>query len=160
MRIGALSRVGAPMTRIPPTRGVVRAVLRQVGLAGALASGRFTDTMLDWFHVVLRDTDRMRNELNSTPPLIRRGTGKTSACCSTRELRGHVTRPVLFIWGADDPNGGEAIGRRFAEPFPDHDVHAAAAPPVTHPGSTSPSAAPRSRGVPAAASSPYAAARS
>jgi pimeloyl-ACP methyl ester carboxylesterase len=118
MRIGTLPGVGAAMARIPPTRGAVRAVLRQVGLAGALASGKFTDTMLDWFHAVLRDTDTMRNELACTPPMISPWRGQDERMLLTRELRARVTRPVLFIWGSDDPNGGEAIGRRFADPFP------------------------------------------
>jgi pimeloyl-ACP methyl ester carboxylesterase len=119
MRVTAIPGIGAAMTRVPPTRGAVRAVLRQVGLAGALASGRFTDAMLDWFHAMLRDTDSMRNELMSTPRLITPVHGQNDRMLLTSDLRARVTRPVLFIWGADDPNGGDAIGRRFAEPFPD-----------------------------------------
>jgi pimeloyl-ACP methyl ester carboxylesterase len=119
MRLTALPGVGSVMARVPPTRGAVRAVLRQVGLAGALDSGRFTDVMLDWFHSVLRDTDTLRNELASTPPLISPWRGQDERILLTSDLRARVTRPVLFVWGADDPNGGEAIGRRFAEPFPD-----------------------------------------
>jgi pimeloyl-ACP methyl ester carboxylesterase len=119
MRVTALPGIGAAMTRIPPTRGAVRAILRQVGLAGALASGRFTDAMLDWFHALLRDTDTMRNELMSTPPLISPWNGQNERMLLTSAVRARVTRPVLFIWGSDDPNGGEAIGRRFADPFPD-----------------------------------------
>jgi pimeloyl-ACP methyl ester carboxylesterase len=128
MRITALPGIGAAMTRIPPTRSAVRAVLRQVGLAGALESGQFTDTMLDWFHAVLRDTDTMRNELAATPRLITPWRGQNERMLIRGDVRARVTNPVLFVWGTDDPNGGEEIGRRFAEPFPDvtfevlHDV--------------------------------------
>jgi pimeloyl-ACP methyl ester carboxylesterase len=97
----------------------VRAVLRQVGLAGALASGRFTDAMLDWFHAVLRDTDTMRNELASTPPPASPWRGQDERLLLTRDVRARITTPVLFVWGSDDPNGGEAVGRTFAEVFPD-----------------------------------------
>jgi pimeloyl-ACP methyl ester carboxylesterase len=118
MRVTALPGVGAAMVRIPPTRSVVRAVLRQVGLAGALDSGRFSDDMLDWFHALLRDTDSMRNELRSTPPVITPWHGQNQRVLLTSDERARVTQPVQFVWGGDDPNGGEAIGRGFADAFP------------------------------------------
>jgi pimeloyl-ACP methyl ester carboxylesterase len=118
LRVSAVPGVGTAMARIPPTRSAVRAVLRQVGLAGALASGRFTDDMLDWFQTLLRDTDSMRNEVRSTPPVARIG-GTNEQLLLAVDTRARVTRPVQFVWGADDPNGGEEIGRAFARAFPD-----------------------------------------
>ena len=119
LRLAALPGVGAAMARIPPTRGAVRALLRQIGLAHALDSGRFTDDMLEWFHALLRDTDSMRNELRSTPPLFTPWHGQNARTLLTAETCARVTRPVQFVWGADDPNGGEAIGRGFAATFRD-----------------------------------------
>jgi len=119
MRVTAIPGIGAAIVRIPPTRSAVRAVLRQVGLAGALDSGRFSDVMLDWFHALLRDTDSMRNELRSAPPLITPWHGQNPRVLLTSDERTRVTQPVHFVWGGDDPNGGEAIGRSFAAAFPD-----------------------------------------
>ncbi|MEM7139982.1 MAG: alpha/beta hydrolase [Actinomycetota bacterium] len=34
-----------------------------------------------------------------------------------------MTMPILFLWGADDPNGGEAVARAFAPRLPDARLH-------------------------------------
>lgn len=119
MRIAAVPGLGSLMARLPPTRASVRMLLRQIGLRGALASGRFDDVMLDWFLAVLRDTDTLRNELRATPKAITPIGGLNERMLLKPELLARVAGPVQFIWGADDPNGGEAIARDFVGHFPD-----------------------------------------
>lgn len=118
MRMGAIRSIGRLMTSIPPTRGAVRALLRQIGLRQALAAGRITDEAIDWFMSLLRDTDTMRNELESGPQLIAPVRGLDSGLLLTADLLGRITAPVGFLWGDDDPFGGGDVARGFAALVP------------------------------------------
>lgn len=122
IRIGAIRGMDRMTAKIPPTRGAVRMMLRQIGLRGALASGRFDDVMLDWFVTLLRETDTMENELRTAPRLFRPIVGLDPDVVLSAELLSRVVAPVLFLWGTDDPNGGEGVARRFAAQFPDAEV--------------------------------------
>jgi pimeloyl-ACP methyl ester carboxylesterase len=118
MRMGALPGMQPMMARVPPTRRTVRAMLRQIGLARAIDSGRFDDDMTDWFASVLRDTDTMTNEYRASPKVITPIRGLNQRMLLQDDLLARLTMPVLFLWGDEDPNGGEAIARSFAARVP------------------------------------------
>jgi pimeloyl-ACP methyl ester carboxylesterase len=99
----------------------VRSILKQVGLRDALASGRFTDEMLDSYLALLRDTDTMANEASVMSKVFsaRRG---TAAISLSPDLLGSVRQPVRWLWGRSDPFGDEVTARAFVAPLPDVDL--------------------------------------
>jgi pimeloyl-ACP methyl ester carboxylesterase len=104
------------MTSIPPTRGAVRAILRQLGMSAALKDGRISPEMVDWFHALLRDTPTMRNDTNNPRQLIQKaGTGVEALPAS---VLAQVRCPVLFAWGETDPIGGAEVARSFVPLLP------------------------------------------
>lgn len=118
LRAGAAPGMRQMMAKIPPTRGVIRMMLRQIGLKRALANGRFSDEMVEWFYLMLKDTDTMANELRSTPAIFTPIAGLNPEMLLTDEELARVDVPVLFLWGAEDPNGGESVARAFAARLP------------------------------------------
>lgn len=99
------------MTSIPPTRGAVNAILRQLGMGDALKDGRISPEMVDWFHALLRDTPTMRNDIYLPRELVQKA-GKGVETLPAK-LLAEVRCPVLFAWGADDPMGGAGVARSF-----------------------------------------------
>lgn len=123
MRMAGLRRVSKAMTRIPPSRGMVKATLGQLGLKDAIATGRFSSEAIDWFRSLVRDTDTMRNELTVYPPMIDFRRGLVSEAEIPDAVIGRVTHPVQFLWGTADPFGGPDVARRFSDRFADAELH-------------------------------------
>lgn len=119
MRIATLPGLQAVMTRMPPTRGAVRAILRQLGHGAALADGRITPEFFDWFLALLRHTGSMRNETNAPRAMLRPA---ASATLLPDAVVAAVTCPVRFEWGADDPIGGADVARSFVRRFADAEL--------------------------------------
>jgi pimeloyl-ACP methyl ester carboxylesterase len=119
MRLAALPGMRAMSARMPVTRTMVKALLRQIGLERAVDSGTFDDDMIDWFLSVLRDTDTMVNDLRSSPKIVTPIRGLNERILHTDELLASVTMPTLFLWGDEDPNGGELVARQFVARLPD-----------------------------------------
>ena len=119
LRMSAIPVMRRLMPKLPLTRGVVRMLLRQIGLKRAIANGRFTDDMVEWFFLMLRDTDTMTNEIDSTPDVFTPIAGLKREMLLTDAELARVTMPVLFVWGEEDPNGGASVARSFAARFPD-----------------------------------------
>ncbi len=122
LRMSAIPGLNQLTARIPPTRGAVKMMVRQIGLGAALDNGKFDDTMIDWFLALLRDTDTMVNEVRTTPQVFRPIAGLNPEVVFEPELLARVTAPVLLLWGADDPNGGERVARRFTAQLPDAEL--------------------------------------
>jgi pimeloyl-ACP methyl ester carboxylesterase len=118
LRMSAMPGMRRLMPKLPMTRGAVRMLLRQIGLRRALANGRFSDDMVEWFFVMLRDTDTMVNELNSTPDVFTPVAGLNRDMLLTDDELARITMPVHFVWGGEDPNGGAGVAREFAARFP------------------------------------------
>jgi pimeloyl-ACP methyl ester carboxylesterase len=110
MRIGASPRVAKLTARLPAPRAMVKPMLRQIGLRGAVASGAFSPVMIDWFHALLKDTNTMVNEVTSLPPI--------TAMLLGDEVLERIAVPTSLVWGRDDPFGGEATARAFAARIP------------------------------------------
>lgn len=122
VRLAALPGMQELMVRMPMPRAAVKASLKQFGLGKAIDSGAFDDVMLDWVHSLLNDTDTLANESRSTPKLFTPIKGQNTAVHFTDELLSKITMPVLFLWGADDPNGGAAVARSFAPRLPNSEL--------------------------------------
>lgn len=113
MRIGMLPIVGKLMSRLPVNESMVRRMLGQIGLSGALRSGRFGPVELAWYTALLRDTATMRNEISGAPRLVTLGGFNETTMLSARLLE-RIVAPTYMLWGTDDPMGGEATARQFA----------------------------------------------
>jgi pimeloyl-ACP methyl ester carboxylesterase len=118
MRIANLPSLGRLMTKIPPNERMVRSLLRQIGLRQAVDSGRFGPVEVAWYLALLRDTETMRNEIDSVPRVTTLR-GFSEATLLSPATLGRVVSPVLLLWGEEDPMGGEALARRFADALPD-----------------------------------------
>jgi 2-hydroxy-6-oxonona-2,4-dienedioate hydrolase len=117
MRVATLPALGRLAARIPPNEPMARMMLKQIGLGHALESGRFGPTEMAWFLSLLRDTDTLRNEIDSAPRIIGlRGFNEETLL--PREVLAEVACPALFLWGEDDPMGGAEIARRFTSELP------------------------------------------
>ena len=123
MRMTGLRRLSLAMTRIPPSRGMVRAMLGQLGLKDAIKTGRFSAEAIDWFHSLVRDTDTMGNELLVYPPMIDVRRGLVAEAEIPDDVVDAVTHPVRFLWGTADPFGGTEVAQRFTARFTDGDLH-------------------------------------
>lgn len=119
MRMAALPGMQAISTRMPVTRSMVKAMLRQIGLKRAIESGRFDETMIDWYLALLRDTDTMANDLRSSPKTITSVRGLNPRMLHSDALLARVTMPALFLWGGEDPNGGESVAKDLVARMPD-----------------------------------------
>jgi pimeloyl-ACP methyl ester carboxylesterase len=119
LRFGALPGMATVMGKVPLTRGAVKMLLKQIGLKRAITTGTFSEDMITWFHTLLRDTDTIANELDATPKVILPIKGLNKELLHTDELLARVTCPVLFLWGEEDPNGGELAAEALAARFPD-----------------------------------------
>lgn len=117
MRLAAIPGLGALMTKIPPTRFSIKMILKQIGLKRALESGRVSNELMDWFLALLRHTNTMANELKANPHVITPIRGISPKMLLTDDLIGKIKAPVLFIWGGEDPMGGETVARPFAAKF-------------------------------------------
>ena len=118
MRFAGIPGIGQITARMPISRASAKMMLRQVGLKGAIDSGRFNAEMLDWFVALLRFTPTLLNEIRATPKVITPVKGINHEMLFTDELLARVTSPVFCFWGEDDPNGGTETAKQFAARLP------------------------------------------
>lgn len=119
MRMAALPGMQTMTARMPVTRSMVKTMLRQIGLKRAIDTGRFDETMIDWYVALLRHTETMSNDIRSSPKAITPLRGLNRRMLHSDELLGRVTMPALFLWGDEDPNGGASVARDFVARMPD-----------------------------------------
>ena len=122
MRLSALPGMQAMTAKMPVNRMMVKALLRHIGLKRAIETGTFTEEMVDWFLSVQRDTDTMANDLRSSPKIVTPVRGLNERILHTDEVLAKVTMPMLFLWGDEDPNGGEAVAREFVARLPNAEL--------------------------------------
>ena len=113
MRFAGIPGIGQLAARMPVSRAGAKMMLRQVGLKGAIDSGKFNAEMLDWFVALMRHTPTMLNEIRATPKVVTPIKGINKAMLFTDELLARITSPVYCFWGEDDPNGGAETARQF-----------------------------------------------
>jgi pimeloyl-ACP methyl ester carboxylesterase len=121
LRIGGIPTFGRLAGMVPPNERTVRAMLGSIGLRGALATGRFSQQMVDTYLSLLRDTHTMRNELKAGPHTFRwRGFNKSVYL--PQRLLGTIQTPTYFLWGDDDPMGDAEIARQFVGSIPGAEI--------------------------------------
>ena len=119
MRLATMPGVRRLMTSIPPPRGAVRTILRQLGLGPALADGRITAESFEWFVSLLRDTPTLRNESGLPHELLeasvieRFTTGRT-ACGRAMPRPVHLGRVRSLWWRRRRRTIRAAVARRRA----------------------------------------------
>ena len=118
MRFAGIAGIGQLTARMPISRAGAKMMLRQVGLKGALDSGKFNAEMLDWFVALLRYTPTLLNEIRATPKVITPVKGVNQEMLFTDELLAKITSPVHRFWGEDDPNGGAETAKQFVARLP------------------------------------------
>ncbi len=118
MRVATLPGLRRVLNAVPPTRGAVRAVLGQIGLKQAIAAGRVTDEMVDWYHALLRDTPTVRQELAATVKLLSPTGGLDPGLTLPAGLLGRIAAPTFLLWGDGDPFGGADAARTLAAQVP------------------------------------------
>jgi pimeloyl-ACP methyl ester carboxylesterase len=118
MRVAMQPTLRRLALRVPPSERIVRSLLRQIGLRGALESGRFGREEMQWYRSLIRDTDTMRNEIESAPRLATLSGFNDDTLLDSTVLAG-IKTPTLLLWGSDDPMGDRDIARGFAARLPD-----------------------------------------
>ena len=119
MRLATMPGVRRLMTSIPPTRGAVRAILRQLGLGPAWPTVGSPTSRSSGSSSLLRDTPTLRNESRLPPELLK--AAETSVSLPA-ELLAEVRCPVRFIWGGSDPFGGADVAEPFVRQLPDAEL--------------------------------------
>jgi 2-hydroxy-6-oxonona-2,4-dienedioate hydrolase len=111
--------LGRLIDLFPPTERAGRMILRQIGHGPSLDAGRIPQEFLDWYLAMQRHTDTMANESRMIRSLASRRAGWHPALTLPDELLARVTTPTFFLWGADDPFGGEEVASRLVAAMPD-----------------------------------------
>ncbi len=83
---GSTARECPITARVAISRAGAKLMLRQVGLKGAVDSGKFNAELLDWFVALVRFTPTLLNEIRSTPKVISPVKGLNEAMLFTDEL--------------------------------------------------------------------------
>jgi pimeloyl-ACP methyl ester carboxylesterase len=116
LRISGLPGAATMMSFMRPTERAVRHTLSSVGLKRALATGRFSQLMVDTYLSLLRDTNTLRNEMRDAPrgfPLI----GEARIVLPA-DVLGAIRSPSLFLWGDEDPLAGASTATEFVRKIP------------------------------------------
>jgi pimeloyl-ACP methyl ester carboxylesterase len=116
LRMGSIRGAARIAAMMPQTERSIRYTLSSVGLKRALATGRFSQLMVDTYLSLLRDTDTMRNELRDAARGFPLRGGSTIVL--SHELLGAIRSPCLFLWGEEDPLGGAATANNFVRQIP------------------------------------------
>ena len=114
MRIAAIPTLGRAMTKLKINERMARSMLAQIGLRQAIAENRLPGEAISWWRAQINDTDTMRNEIDASPPILRVRGGVNESILLPDDVLQRITAPTFFIWGADDPFGGEDVARAFA----------------------------------------------
>lgn len=122
MKVATMPTLGRFLTRFKVNRRMARSMLRKIGLAQALDSGRLPEEGIAWFRSVLNDTDTMRNEIDDAPPLVIGLKGANRDLELPDDVLGRVQTPLLFLWGSEDPFGGEDVAQHFTARIPDAEL--------------------------------------
>ncbi len=116
-RVSAVPGVSAVMGAVPPNERSVRMLFELLGHGPSIADGRITPADLTAYLSLLRDTNTMRNEM-AAPRTIMNWAGKLHPHLLPDDLVSSITTPSLFLWGENDPFGGEAVARRLVDLMP------------------------------------------
>ena len=117
-RFSAAPGVSAVMGSVPPNERSVRTLFGLLGHGPSIADGRITTFDLTAYLSLLRDTETMRNEMAAARAIMS-WSGKLHPHLLPDDLLSSITTPTLFVWGENDPFGGDAVARRLVDRMPD-----------------------------------------
>jgi len=94
--------------RVRVNRFMMRKALEAFGMKSAFRTGEISqsDEMLEWMVVLMNNTATSWNEMAGSPFPI-----NSSETYHSSELLKKITKPVLFLWGEEDPWAGETEAR-------------------------------------------------
>lgn len=113
MRIGGARGLGRLMAKLPAPKSVVKPMLARIGLRQAIDANLVSPEMVTWFHVLLRHTDTMRNELDGSPSIIHPVRGLNEAILLRDDLLARIETPTNYLWGDGDPFGSPEVATAF-----------------------------------------------
>lgn len=107
--------------RLPRTERSIRILFERMGHGEKLLDGRISQLELDCYLALMLHTDTMRNELTPVPALMSPLRGLERLHLDDGVLS-RVVCPTLFVWGAQDPFGGEVVARALVDRLPDAEL--------------------------------------
>ncbi len=116
-RISAMPGVATLIAAVPPNERSVRTLFGLLGHGPSVADGRITPADLTAYLALLRHTHTMRNEM-AAPRSIMNWFGKLHPQLLPDALLSSITTPTLFLWGENDPFGGETVARNVVDLMP------------------------------------------
>ncbi len=99
------------VTVLPPSAGVDRSILRQLGHGASLDAGRISPAFLAWKLELQRHTDTHAHDVAMIADLVAAGERARLGW----DLLGSVSVRTLFLWGTNDAFGGESVARGVAQ---------------------------------------------
>lgn len=118
MRLANVPGLRRLFAAMPVNERAVRGMFRQIGLKEALAGGRVSQEMVDFYAALLNDTDTMKAELDQGPGLISPVRGMDDRVQLPDELLGRIRVPTYVLWGEQDPFGGPDSARHLTARIP------------------------------------------
>ena len=116
-RVSAVPGVSTVMGAVPPNERSVRTLFGLLGHGPSVADGQISSVEFAAYLSLLRNTDTMRNEM-AAPRTIMNWAGKLHPHLLPDDLVSSITTRTLFLWGENDPFGGEAVARRLVDLMP------------------------------------------
>ena len=113
MRLAGVRSLARLMARVPVNDRMVRSMLAQAGLRQAIDHGQVSPEAIDWFRALMNHTDTLRNDIDAAPPILHPIRGMNDSLLLSDDVLGRIRAPMLFLWGADDPFGGQTVAREF-----------------------------------------------
>lgn len=107
--------------RLPRTERSIRILFERMGHGEKLLDGRISQLELDCYLALMLHTDTMRNELTPVPALMSPFRGLERLHLDD-DVLSRVVCPTLFVWGARDPFGGEAVARALVDRLPNAEL--------------------------------------
>ena len=107
--------------RLPRTERSIRILFERMGHGEKLLDGRISQLELDCYLALMLHTDTMRNELTPVPALMSPFRGLERLHLDD-DVLARVACPSLFVWGARDPFGGEAVARALVDRLPNAEL--------------------------------------
>lgn len=111
------SPIGALMVRLPLTKRIGLAQLRQDGHAASLNAGLIPDEFIDWRLAISRETHSMRHERDMVRSILARDGWRPGLTFDHDELAA-IRQPTLVVWGSSDPVGSPEVWKRAVEALP------------------------------------------
>lgn len=107
--------------RLPRTERSIRILFERMGHGEKLLDGRIGQLELDCYLALMLHTDTMRNELAPVPALMSPLRGLERLHLDD-DVLSRVVCPTLFVWGAQDPFGGEPVARALVDRLPNAEL--------------------------------------